>query len=252
MSSIILKLTDKTEETVHALNLAIDGRHKEGTKIQYEKLLLLKEVFESLLSEKFFKRTFTDFRQHLHFVGYYLERDNFGMMKENAKDLQVRDLPAIRTKIYDFIKSIPDKGKPYCFKTGVSCSKDVMPNPDQVFIAMPFRKKFEDIYKHGIVPVLEKYGLKPWKADQEPSNIDIMCKICEHLQESRYAIVNITGWNANVLLELGLAYGLGKTVVLIKDRESTVPVDLKGMEYLEYESSEDLRIGLESFLKANV
>ena len=247
MSSTILKLIDKTEEVIRGLYFAIDAKHKEGTRLQYEKLLLLKEVFESMLPEKFFKEIFANFSRHVRFVGYYLEKDNFEMMKENAEDLQLRDLPNMRTRIYELIKTLPEGGKPHCFKIGAVCSKEVVVNPNQVFIGMPFRKKFSDIYTRGIVPSLEKFKLEPWKADQEPSNIDIMCKICENLQESRYAIINITDWNPNVLFELGLAYGLGKTVVLIKDKESGVPVDLKGMEYMEYESSEDLSRNLEKF-----
>lgn len=247
MSSTILKLMDKTAEVIRALNLAIDGKHKEGAKLQYEKLLLLKEVFESMLPEKFVKETFADFSRHVHFVGHFLEKDDFEWMKQNAKDLQLRDLPNMRTRIYELIKALPEGGRPYCFKIGTFCSKEITVNPNQVFIGMPFRKKFADIYTHGIVPTLEKYILEPWKADQEPSNIDIMCKICEHLQETKYAIINITDWNPNVLFELGLSYGLGKTVILIKDKESDVPVDLKGMEYIEYESSEDLSRSLESF-----
>jgi hypothetical protein len=65
---------DKTEEVIRALNLAIDGKHKEGTRLQYEKLLLLKEVFESTLPEKFFKETFADFSRHVHFVGHFWRR----------------------------------------------------------------------------------------------------------------------------------------------------------------------------------
>jgi hypothetical protein len=152
-------------------------------------------------------------------------------MKQNAEDLQLRDLPNMRTKIYELIKTLPEGGRPYCFKIGAVCSKEIMVNPNRVFIGMPIRKKFAHIYTHGIVPTLEKIKLEPWKADEEPNNIDIMCKICEHLQESQYAIINITDWNPNVLFELGLAYGLGKTVIIIKYKESGVPVDLKGMEY---------------------
>jgi len=251
MSSTILKLMDKTEETIRSLYFAIDTKHRGGIELHYEKLLLLKEVFESMLPEKFFKETFADFNRHVHFVGYYLKKNDFEMMKENAEDLLLRDPSSIKTEIYEFIKKLPKEGKlegkPYCFKIGAVCSKEIVVTPNQVFIGMPFRKKFSDIYTYGIVPSLEKFKLEPWKADQEPSNIDIMCKICEHLQESQYAIINITDWNPNVLFELGLAYGLGKTVVLIKDKESGVPVDLKGMEYMEYESSEDLSRRLKKF-----
>lgn len=247
MSSAILKLMDKTEEAVRALNLAIDGEYREGVKLQYEKLLLLKEVFQCLLPEKVFTKTFPNFKRHLAFVGHYLEKDDFKWMKDNAKDLQQRDLPYARSTIYELIKTFPQGDRPYCFKIGAVCSKEVIVNPNQVFIGMPFKRRFADIHTHGIIPALEKSGLEPWKADEEPSNIDIMCKICEHLQESWYAIINITDWNPNVLFELGLAYGLGKAVVLIKHKESSVPVDLKGMEYIEYESSEDLRKDLEKF-----
>ena len=247
MSSKILKLMDETEKVVRDLCSTIDAERRTRTIVQYEKLLLLVKVFESVLPEIFFKKTFADFSRHVKFVGIYLRKKDFEGTKQNADDLRLRDLPSIRTEIYDFIKTLPKEGKPFCFKIGAVCSKEIIVNPHQVFVGMPFRKKFAGIYSHGIAPALEKVELEPWKADEEPSNIDVMCKICEHLQESQYAIINITDWNPNVLFELGLAYGLGKTAVLIKDKESGVPVDLKGMEYVEYESSEDLSENLKKF-----
>ena len=90
---------------------------------------------------------------------------------------------------------------PYCFKMGVTgCLKKVQLDPQQVFVGMPIQDEFEDAYEYGIRRPLEKLGLKVWRADQEPRNIDQMCKICEGLQSSRYAVLNISGWNANVLL----------------------------------------------------
>ena len=247
LSSAILKWIDKIESIVDALNLAIDGELKNETKLQHEKLTLSAELLKDLLPEDFYKKTFSNFERHLEFVGYYFERNDFEWMKNNAVDLKERDLPDIKDRIYDFIKTLRFEPQPHCFKIGAPCSKEVTVNPKQVFVGMPFRKKFEDVYIHGIVPVLDEFKLTPWKADEEPSNIDILCKICEHLQESQYAIMNITDWNANVLFEVGLAYGLGKDVILIKDKESDVPVDLRGMEYRLYESSKDLRKELRKF-----
>jgi len=248
--SAILKLIDKMENIVDALNLAIDGKLKDETKLQYEKLNLAIDTLKDMLPQDFYNKISSLFEQHLRFVGYYFDRDDFEWMKSNALDLKKRDIPSIKDKVYEFIKTLSSESKPYCFKIGARCSKEVSVNPRQVFVGMPFKKKFEDVYKHGIAPILDKYTLKPWKADEEPSNIDILCKICEHLQESQYAIMNITDWNANVLFEVGLAYGLGKHVILIKDKESDVPVDLKGMEYRQYESSEDLRKELEKFFSS--
>ncbi|NIN70242.1 MAG: hypothetical protein GTO63_37300, partial [Anaerolineae bacterium] len=81
---------------------------------------------------------------------------------------------------------------PYCFKVGVAgCPKQVQLDPQQVFVGMPFRDEFEDAYVYGIRSPLEGLGFKVWRADEEPKNIDLMCKICEGLQSSRYAVLNI-------------------------------------------------------------
>lgn len=247
MSSTILKLIDMTEELVRDLNLAIDGKLLEKTRLYYEKLQLLNEVFKAMFSEDDYKDIFSRFDSHLGYVGHFLGKEDFDWMKSNAIDLSNRDVPNIKQDIYKHIETVPVRHGTYCFKTGTLCSKEIEVNKSKVFIGMPFRKKLADIYTHGIVPSLQEFDLEPWRADQEPSNIDIMCKVCEHLQESKYVIINITDWNPNVLFELGLAYGLGKIVVIIKDKESGIPVDLKGMEYIEYETSEDLRRNLEKF-----
>jgi hypothetical protein len=139
---------------------------------------------------------------------------------------------------------------PYCFKMGVTgCPKRVQHDPQQVFVGMPLRDEFEDAYEYGIRRPLERLGLKVWRPDKEPMNIDLMCKICEGLQSSRYAVLNISGWNANVLFELGLAYGLGRETLIIKDRESQVPTDLKGIQYFEYGHSGELREKLLEFFR---
>ena len=137
-----------------------------------------------------------------------------------------------------------------CFKIGVDqCPKSVSFSPKSVVIAMPFRGEFQDVYKYAIRPTLEDQGFNAWKADENISNIDIMCKICQAVQESGYILANITDWNPNVVFEIGLAYGLGKNVILVKHRKAEVPVDLKGLEYIEYDTLDDLKKNLTLFFK---
>ncbi|MCR4405574.1 MAG: AAA-like domain-containing protein [Anaerolineae bacterium] len=137
-----------------------------------------------------------------------------------------------------------------CFKTGSpTCPKNPVLDPNQVFIGMPFRPEFADAYKYGVIPALEAVGLYPWRASDAISNIDVMCKVCEGIQSSRYAVINISDWNPNVLFELGLAYGLSKETVIVKDKRSQVPTDLAGMEYIEYASSDELREKLIKFFR---
>lgn len=138
---------------------------------------------------------------------------------------------------------------PRCFKTDlVECAKVKRVIPNQVFIGMPFRGSFEDAFNYGIKPILDGQGFSYWKADDHPNIIDLMCKVCEGIQESEFAIVNLSEWNPNVFFELGLCYALGRKVLIIKHEESEIPTDLKGMEYLPYSNVTDLRKKLEGLL----
>ena len=126
---------------------------------------------------------------------------------------------------------------PKCFKNGsIFCARsDVGPESNRkVFIGMPFRAEFKNMYLAAIEPALNHLNLEHWKADEQFNTIDIMCKICGGIQESSIAIIDISDWNPNVLFELGLIYGLGKTAFLIKKEDVEVPVDLSGLQYIPY------------------
>ena len=55
------------------------------------------------------------------------------------------------------------------------------------------------------------------------------------------AIKNISGLNPNVTLEQGLAYGLGKPVIILKDKTTNAISDLGSIEYIEYSNAGDLK-----------
>ena len=131
-----------------------------------------------------------------------------------------------------------------CFKIGNSCPQDIDSQKYLFFVGMPFSDQYVDSYQCGIKAMLEQHGIdtsnRVFKADEQPSTIDILCKICKGIQESQYIIINISGRNPNVMFELGLAYGLNKTVFLIKDENSAEISDLKGLEYTQYSNAADL------------
>jgi len=138
-----------------------------------------------------------------------------------------------------------------CFKLGVpSCPLDVKEDPRRVFVGMPFREEQQNAYLYGVKPAVERVGLRTWKADEDLQNIDIMCKICQWVQRSLYGVIDITGWNPNVMFELGLLYGHGKKVVLIKHQREDVPADLRGLEFIEYDDFSILGQRLQSFLQS--
>ncbi len=132
----------------------------------------------------------------------------------------------------------------HCFKIGHQCPHEIDPQRFLFFVGMPFSDQYVDSYQSGIKAMLEQHGIdtsnRVFKADEQPSTIDILCKICKGIQESQYIIINISGRNPNVMFELGLAYGLNKTVFLIKDENSAEISDLKGLEYTQYSNAADL------------
>lgn len=129
-----------------------------------------------------------------------------------------------------------------CFKTGAKgCPLNPPEKKNRVFVAMPFSDEYRDSYEYGIKLVLDALGIDHFKADNEISNKDIMCKNCRELQSCSKVIANISGLNPNVMLELGLAYGLGKEVIVIKDKKTASISDLGSVEYIEYSHAGELQ-----------
>lgn len=172
--------------------------------------------------------------------------DMVGNITPNYPDIQM-PTPIVTPTINNQTIVTPMKR---CFKIGTrNCPKNITFSPKAIVVAMPFKGEFEDAYKFAIRPALEEAGFTPWKANEQISTIDVMCKVCHAIQQSGYLIANITNWNANVVFELGLAYGLARTVILVKHKKDDVPVDLKGLEYIEYSNIEELKNNLSLFLK---
>jgi len=78
----------------------------------------------------------------------------------------------------------------------------------------------------------------------------MMEKIAKYIKEASLIIADLTGKNANVFYELGLAHAMKKRVVLITQSKEDIPSDLKPFEYIEYDSNNSDNIGsFESKLK---
>ncbi|MDR0287967.1 MAG: nucleotide-binding protein [Clostridiales bacterium] len=129
-----------------------------------------------------------------------------------------------------------------CFKTKIKgCTLNPTEKKERFFIAMPFNDDYRDSFVFGIKVALEQSGTDYYMAEEEIKNKDMMCKICEQLQSCGKMIANISGLNPNVILELGIAYGLGKDVFVIKDKKTNSISDLNGIEYTEYSNASDLQ-----------
>lgn len=127
-----------------------------------------------------------------------------------------------------------------CYLTGHKvCNLKIKEKKNQIFIAYNYKyKNVEKIIEEAIIPALNQLNIKYKIAKLEIRTKDFFCKICELIQESKYFLVNLTNPTFNVGLELGLALGLDKEVILIASKRTKLPSDLVRQEVIFY--SKDL------------
>ncbi len=117
-------------------------------------------------------------------------------------------------------------------------------NAGYIFLVMPFAKEF-DVVHNAIKTALEserendeeELGFHCYRANEEPRSGIIMEKVLQQLREAEVVIADLTGSNANVFYELGIAHMAkdAKYVVLIsQDDWVRVPFDVRSYSYFKY------------------
>jgi hypothetical protein len=113
-----------------------------------------------------------------------------------------------------------------------------------VFVAMPFAVEMEDVYYYGIHRAIDANGLQCLRIDQSAFTGDILDQIKVGISTSVTVVVEFTGSNPNVHLELGYAWGKGiPTVLLLRDGDELC-FDVRGQKCLKYRTIKDLEKAL--------
>lgn len=124
--------------------------------------------------------------------------------------------------------------------------------PRQVFVAYSYRLYDKRDYRRSFTSIGKAFEVEFVFADERISSLHILQKIANYIRESQFGIYDITGWNPNVTLELGLALGMGEKVFIALNPNETelddVPSDLKGVDRLQYSSFSELEEELERLL----
>jgi hypothetical protein len=139
-----------------------------------------------------------------------------------------------------------------CYLTDTEeCNLKISEQPDRVFIAYNYKyKSVQKIIEEAVLPALQELGIEPRIAKEELRTKDFFCKICELIQGSRFFLANLTNPTFNVGLELGLALGLNKIIILIASRKTRLPSDLVRQEVIFYSGdSSDLKNKLVKMIK---
>lgn len=132
-----------------------------------------------------------------------------------------------------------------CPITGQSCDKPVVASHDEVFVGLQFQSNHykTSSLKLMVTEALDRFDLTSFFPDEHYEPVHISCEICHALQRVSVCLFEISDLNPNVMLELGLAYMLGKPVILLAKKESpgTHMADIAGIHRIEYDDLVECR-----------
>lgn len=106
---------------------------------------------------------------------------------------------------------------------------------DYCFVIMPFNKEMQDVYEDVIKPSIEESGIRCIRADEMVGAANIVRKIIEYIYDAKVVVADLTGKNANVFYELGIAHCFGNNTIVLSQEE--VPFDVKNYKVIMYENT---------------
>jgi hypothetical protein len=125
--------------------------------------------------------------------------------------------------------------------------KIVEPEKTSIFVAMPFGPEMRDVWTFGIQQAVRKLGLNCERLDEAAFLGDIMAQVKTRIQKASFVIADLSGSNANVFLEVGYAWGIGRNTILLLRKSKTrrdhqgLPFDVSGQRCIVYEDATHLQ-----------
>jgi len=111
-----------------------------------------------------------------------------------------------------------------------------MSSPPFCFVVMPFKPELNYFYLYVQKHLREKLGLRVERGDHKVLTKPLMEKIRNQIIEADVILADVTGANANVFYEVGLAHAFGRPVIFItQDDPADAPVDLRQFEFIRYD-----------------
>lgn len=168
-----------------------------------------------------------------------------------SDDLGIEEFEFTRT--HWAIKSTNFYEALYRLKVGAAVRPRVFNLPDApiekdlVSVMMPFAAEFSTVYD-AIGAACTEVSCRCERADDIWLNDAIIEDVVHLIATSNVVVADLTGRNANVFYEVGVAHTLGKDVILIAQSNDDVPFDLRHLRYIHYLNNNEGREKLSSKL----
>ncbi|HET7229650.1 MAG TPA: hypothetical protein VFJ16_06600 [Longimicrobium sp.] len=102
---------------------------------------------------------------------------------------------------------------------------------------MPFREELRDVYEVGIKQACKDAGAYCERVDEQVFEEQILERIYHQIAVADVVLAELTGQNPNVFYEVGYAHALGKRTILLTNKDSDIPFDLKHYPHVVYDGS---------------
>jgi hypothetical protein len=115
----------------------------------------------------------------------------------------------------------------------------------QIFVAYPYNLYAQRDYRKVYLDLEKAFDVKFIFADEKITNMHILQKIMSYIRGSDFSLFDISSWNPNVTLELGIAIATGGEKWYIcfnpdKTDVGEVPSDIRGVDRIQYTSFSEL------------
>jgi hypothetical protein len=107
-----------------------------------------------------------------------------------------------------------------------------------VSVMMPFDGGFNGVFA-ALESSVSAAGMRCLRADKIWEHHVLIEDVVQLIASARVVICDLTGKNANVFYEAGIAHALGQDVILIAQHETDVPFDLRHIRYVKYLNNEE-------------
>ncbi|MEI2281224.1 hypothetical protein [Paenibacillus polysaccharolyticus] len=112
-------------------------------------------------------------------------------------------------------------------------------NFNKISILMPFKDDFNKFYVNFLTPIINELGFEVTRGDDFFESTAVIDDIWKMINESVIIIADLTGKNANVFYEVGIAHTLGKRVILLAQNDEDIPFDLRHLRHFSYEPNSE-------------
>lgn len=122
---------------------------------------------------------------------------------------------------------------------------------NRIAVMMPFSAEFTSVWE-ALRATADVGGWVCQRADDIWDDSVVINDVVALIASSKVVICDLTGRNANVFYEAGIAHTLGREVVVITQSAADVPFDLRHHRYLTYLANSEGLIALRVALTSRV